>query len=150
MSQENPIRLFVSHLWEESDDYSRVFEFLESARNFYYRNTSAPERRPGGDKEAEREELRRQISAAEIVIMPSSLHAQNQDLVTFQALYAQASKKPVLLLKSFGTKATLPKALADLSNDVIDWDERGFVDAIRRLARHENTARYDTIEFKLD
>ena len=33
---------------------------------------------------------------------------------------------------------------------MVDWDERGLVDAIRRLARHENTARYDTIEFKIE
>ena len=33
---------------------------------------------------------------------------------------------------------------------VVDWDERGLVDAIRKEARHENTARWDVIEFKLD
>ena len=35
-------------------------------------------------------------------------------------------------------------------NEVIDWDERALVDAIRRQARHEETTRWDTIEFKLD
>jgi len=38
MSQRDPIRVFVTHSFEESDDYTRVFEYLESARNFYYRN----------------------------------------------------------------------------------------------------------------
>ena len=33
MSQNNPIRVFVTHSWEVSDDYLRVFEYLESARN---------------------------------------------------------------------------------------------------------------------
>ena len=42
MSQANPIRLFVTHIWEDSDDYLRVFEYLESARNFFYRNTARP------------------------------------------------------------------------------------------------------------
>src|SRR4029077_13664811 len=62
MSQANPLRLFVTHAWETSDDYLRVFEYLESARNFFYRNFSTPEQRPSGDKEALREDLRRQIS----------------------------------------------------------------------------------------
>src|SRR5215831_10359218 len=73
MSQANPIRLFVTHTWETSDDYLRVFEYLESARNFFYRNYSTPEQRPGGDKEAQREDLRRQIAPTEAVIALSSL-----------------------------------------------------------------------------
>src|SRR5579864_5008045 len=55
MSQANPVRLFVTHAWVGSDDYLRVFEYLESARNFFYRNYSTPEHSPGGDKEAQRE-----------------------------------------------------------------------------------------------
>jgi hypothetical protein len=52
MSQQDPIRLFIAHVWEESDDYTRIFEYLESARNFYYRNTSTPDHRPAADEES--------------------------------------------------------------------------------------------------
>ena len=150
MSQANPIRIFVTHTWENSDDYLRVFEYLESARNFFYRNCSTPDRRPPGDKEALREDLRRQISAAEAVIGLSSLYHTHQDLLTFELLFAQASHKPVILLKPFGTGKEVPKAILDLTDEIVDWDERGLVDAIRRQARHEETTRWDTIEFKLD
>lgn len=150
MSQANPVRLFVTHAWEAGDDYLRVFEYLESARNFFYRNLSAPEKRPGGDKEAGKEELRRQIAPVEAVIALSSLFDAHRDLVTFQLLYAQASQKAVVLLKPFGSQKPVPKELADLAHEIIDWDERALVDAIRRQARHEETTRWDTIEFKLD
>ena len=30
MSEKNPIRVFVTHVFEETHDYLRVFEFLES------------------------------------------------------------------------------------------------------------------------
>ncbi len=150
MSQAHPIRLFVTHAWEPADDYLRVFEYLESSRNFFYRNFSAPDKRPSGDKEAAREELRRQIGPVEAVIGLSSLFEAHQDLVTFELLYAQASQKPVVLLKPFGSQKPVPKALADLADEVVDWDERALVDAIRRQARHEDTTRWDTIEFKLD
>lgn len=150
MSQADPIRVFVSHVWETDDDYLRLFEFLESARNFFYRNTSTPEHVPGGDKEVLREDLRRQIKDAEVVILLPTLFAKHQDLVTFQALFAQASHKPVVLMKYFGKDVKLPKELTDLATVVIDWDERGLVDAIRKEARHENTARWDMVEFKLD
>src|SRR2546429_3789796 len=61
VSQSNPVRIFVTHAWENSDDYLRVFEYLESQRNFFYKNYSTPERRPQGDREALRENLRQQI-----------------------------------------------------------------------------------------
>jgi hypothetical protein len=150
MSQANPLRLFVTHAWEHSDDYLRVFEYLESARNFFYRNYSTPEQRPSGDKEALREDLRRQISPVEAVVALSSLFDTHRELVTFELLYAQASHKPVILMKPFGTGREVPKAILDLANEVVDWDERALVDAIRRQARHEETTRWDTIEFKLD
>ena len=150
MSQANPLRLFVTHAWENSDDYLRVFEYLESARNFFYRNYSTPEQRPSGDKEALREDLRRQIAPVEAVIALSSLFDTHQDLLTFELLYAQANHKPVILKKPFGTRKEVPKAILDLANEVAEWDERALVDAIRRQARHEETTRWDTIEFKLD
>jgi hypothetical protein len=150
MSQANPIRLFVTHLWQNGDDYLRVFEYLESARNFFYRNSSNPDHRPTGDKEALKEELRRQIAPAEAVVALASLFSVDQDLLLFQLLYAQASDKPVILLKEFGSQRPLPKALVDLASEVIEWDERALVDAIKRQARHEETTRWDVIEFKLD
>jgi len=150
MSQSNPVRLFVTHMWEDSDDYLRVFEYLESARNFFYRNFSTPDQRPAGDKEVLREDLRRQITPVEVVIGLSNLFETHQDLLTFQLLYAQASNKPVVLMKPFGSHKPIPKAIAELANELVDWDERALVDALRRQARHEDTSRFDVIEFKLD
>jgi hypothetical protein len=150
VSQADPVRIFVTHCWETSDDYLRVFEYLESQRNFFYRTYSTPEHRPQGDKEALRENLRKQIAPCEAVIGLSSLFDAHQELLTFQLLFAQASHKPVILMKPFGTRKEVPKAILDLANEVVDWDERALVDAIRRQARHEDTTRWDTIEFKLD
>jgi hypothetical protein len=150
MSQANPVRLFVTHAWENSDDYLRVFEYLESSRSFFYRNYSTPEQRPSGDKEALREDLRRQIAPVEAVIALSSLFDKHRELLTFQLLYAQANHKPVILMKLFGGRGEVPKAILDLANEVVEWDERALVDAVRRQARHEESSRWDTIEFKLD
>ena len=150
MSQSDPLRLFVTHAWENSDDYLRVFEYLESARNFFYKNFSTPESRPSGDREALREDLRRQIAPAEVVIALSSLYDTHHDLLTFQLLFAQASHKPVVLMKPFGARRDVPKAVLDLTNEVTEWDERALVDSVRRQGRHEDTTRFDTIEFKLD
>jgi hypothetical protein len=150
MSQRDPIRVFVTHCFEDSDDYTRVFEYLESARNFYYRNCARLEPGPAGiTEEQRREELRRQIAAAEVVIALTSLYAQKQDLLIFELNYAKASDKPVVLLPLFGREQ--PKLrLEGLIDESVPWDERGLVDAVKRQGRHEDTQRWDTIEFKLD
>lgn len=150
MSQNNPIRVFVTHAWQASDDYLRVFEYLESARNFFYRNLSEPERIGSPEREAQREELRRQMAQAEVVVGLPSLFGQHRDLIVFELTFAKAANKPVVLLKPFGSSAPLPKELTSLADEIVDWDERGLVDAIKRHARHEDTTRWDTIEFKLD
>jgi hypothetical protein len=85
------------------------------------------------------------------VIAISSLAPTHKDMFTFELLFAQASQKPVILMKPFGgSHFALPKTITDLADEVVDWDERALVDAIRRQARHEDTTRWDTIEFKLD
>jgi Na+-transporting NADH:ubiquinone oxidoreductase subunit NqrB len=150
MSQANPVRLFVTHAWQTSDDYLRVFEYLESARTFFYRNYSTPDKPPAAEREVEREDLRRQIAPVEAVIALPGLYDTHKDLLTFQLLYAQASNKAVVLMKPFGSQRELPKPIVELANEIVEWDERALVDAIRREARHEETTRWDTIEFKLD
>jgi hypothetical protein len=151
MSQRDPIRVFVTHAWEQSDDYQRVFEYLESARNFYYRNCSNPEQHPV-DKSVEglREELRTQIAPSEVVVALSSLYATHRDLLLFQLHFAKASDKPVVLMPGFGREVPLPTAVTSLTDLAAAWDERALVDAIRRQARHEDTTRWDTIEFKIE
>lgn len=151
MSQRDPIRVFVTHCFEESDDYLRVFEYLESARKFYYRNCSVPQPPAHvGGQDALREALRAQITLAEVVIALTSLYPKHQDLLLFELNYAKASDKPVLLLPHFGREQLEVKAFAGLVDENVRWDERALVDAVRRQARHEDTTRWDTIEFKLD
>ncbi len=148
MSQEDPIRLFVTHAWDESDDYLRVFEYLESARGFYYRNCSTPGLLAGASHEALRESLRTQIAKAEVVIALAGQATKNSDWLMFEMTFAQASRKPVLLLRPFGSDATLSRGLTDMTSTVVEWDERRLVDAVRQHARGEGTNRWDVIEFK--
>jgi hypothetical protein len=151
MSQRNPIRVYVTHAWQEHDDYMRVFEYLESARNFYYVNLSRPEHPPERTgSEDLREDLRRQMGQAEVVIALLSLAGTQRDLFTFQLNYAKATDKPVVLLPGFGRELPVPKDIAALVDETVRWDERSLVDAVRRQARHEDTTRWDTIEFKMD
>jgi hypothetical protein len=150
ITQQNPIRLFVCHVWVEDEDYHRIFEYVESSPNFFYRNTSKPDARPPGDKEALREALRNQIAEAEVMIVPAALYRRNVDWVEFQMHCAKAYDKPIIVLEPFGGTDTIAPSVQELADDVVPWDQRQLIDAIKREARHEETTRFDVIEFKLD
>lgn len=151
MSESNPIRIFVTHVFKEHPDYMKVFEYLESRPNFFYKNCSNPGADPGSnDSEKVKEELRRQIQLAEIVILPVTIFATNPVLVTFQVDAAKALKKPVLAVKAFGETVAIRKSLLDKADDIVDWNNRAITEAIKRLARHDSSGEWETIEFKLD
>jgi hypothetical protein len=131
----NPIRLFVTHVWEENDDYARVFEYLEASGTFYYFNSSQP---------------RRQIAPCEVIIVLPAVYRGAPDLILFQMNFAKAADKPIVAMENFGSTEPLPKAIKDLADEVSPWNERSLIDALRRQARHQESTRWDTIEFKLD
>jgi hypothetical protein len=146
----NPIRLFVTHAWEENDDYLRIFEYLEAPGTFYYQNTSQPQAKRPIDKESEREDLRRQIAPAEVIVVVPAAYRIAPELVVFQMSFAKAADRPIVAMENFGSTDPLPKAIKDLADEVSGWNERSLIDALRRQARHQESTRWDTIEFKLD
>jgi hypothetical protein len=151
VTEKNPIRLFVTHLYAPDEAYFRVFEYLESQPNFFYANLATPEKPPRSkEKEAIREDLRRQMAEAEVVVLLSSLHARDPVLIEYQGLYAQSCDKPLIVMEPFGTTEAVPAKLREMADEVVPWNGREMADAIRRQARHEDTTRWDTIEFKLD
>ena len=114
-------------------------------------NCSNPNAKPAStDSEAVKEELRRQIQLAEIVILPVTLYATNPVLVTFQIDAAKGLKKPVLAIKAFGETVAIKKSVLDKADDIVDWNNRTIAEAIKRLARNDRSGQWEVIEFKLD
>ena len=148
MSEDNPIRVFVTHTFAESDDYLRLFEFLESVDRFFYLNVSKPENVPEqGGLEAIKDELIAQIKECEAVIVLASLYAEKKDLVSYQIDVAEANEKPVIALRPFGGMLETAPELVERASAHVEWNERIIVDSIRRHARLEDTSRWDVIDF---
>lgn len=151
MSEKDPYRVFVTHLFQPSEDYQRVFEYLESRENFFYVNSSNPDGMPSaGGSEGIKETLREQIKPAEVVIVPVALFDANPDLVRFQMDVAQAFSKPILAIKAFGETVAIPKEVVERCDDVIDWNDRNLINAIKKLGRNEETAQWEVIDFDLE
>ncbi len=148
MSENNPIRVFVTHTFEETADYLRVFDFLESMDRFYYLNVSKPENVPtAGGVDAIRDELISQIKEAEAVFVLATLYSEQPDLVKFQMDIAEANKLPTIAIKPFGGIAESPEDLVERASDHIEWNERVMADALRRHARLQDTSKWDVIDF---
>jgi len=151
VSEDNPIRVFVTHNFQESDDYLRVFEFLESMENFFYLNVSKPEDMPDkGGMDAIKETLIAQIKECEAVIIPSLFYLEQNDLARFQMDVAEANELPMIAIRPFGGVTESPQELVDRVNEHIEWNDREMVDSLKRQARLEDTSRWETIEFTLD
>ena len=148
MSEQDPIRIFVTHAFNESDDYLRIFEFIECVDRFYYLNVTRPEDAPKtGGMEEIKDILIQQIKAAEAVIIVPSLLETHPDLLNFMMDGADAGGKPMIVIRPFGGVAETPKELVDRANEHIEWNAREIVDAIKRQARLEDTQRWDVVEF---
>ena len=151
MSENNPIRVFVTHTFSESDDYLRVFEFLESMERFYYLNVSKPENIPqSGGLDAIKAEYIEQIKAAEAVIVLAALYMAKPDLVKFQLNVAEANELPTIAIRPFGGMMETPEDLVKRCHEHIEWNDREIANALRRQARLEDTSKWDVIEFTLD
>ncbi len=148
MSENNPIRVFATHSFDESDDYLRVFEFLESVDRFYYFNVSKPENIPTtGGLQAIKDELIKQIKDCEAVFVLPALFEQKEELVRFMMDVADANHKNMIAVRPFGGVADVPEEVQKRTKEVIEWNNRDMADALRRQARGEDTARWEALDF---
>lgn len=148
MSEKNPIKVFVTHTFEESDDYLRVFEFLESVDRFYYLNVAKPENMPSeGGLEAVKDELIQQIKAAEAFVVIADVYASKPDLVNYMMDVAEANGIGMIAIKPFGGVAESAPEVVQRVQEHVEWNDRQLVDAIKRQGRGEDTARWEVIDF---
>ena len=148
MSENNPIRVFVTHAFDESDDYLRVFEFLESNDRFYYLNVSMPENRPSdGKMESIKDEFIGQIKAAEAMIVLPLIYEQKPDLVNYMMDVAEANDIGMLAIRPFGGMSETPKEIVERVGEPIAWNARDMIDALKLTARGEDTKRWEVIDF---
>lgn len=150
MSESNPIRLYAVHGWQQDEDYVRLFEYMESADNFFYRTLSDPNAQsPQGDGTAARRSLINEaLKQTECVVCTAGTWEHFNDWARFTVETARSLDIPVVAVEHFGPK-NIDIRLKGHAAETVGWDSRSIVDAIRREARHEDTTRFDMIEFDL-
>ncbi len=148
VSENNPIRVFVTHNFHETDDYLRVFEFLESVERFFYLNVSKPENLPEqGGVDAIKDELCQQIKTSEALVVVADVYERQPELVNYMMDVAKANNLGIIAMKPFGGVAETAAEVVERAQEHIEWNDRELVDAIKRQGRGEDTARWEVIDF---
>ena len=86
------------------------------------------------------------MKLAEVVLVPAGTFVANRDWIDFTISAAKAHDLPILALEHFGP-LELPDELRAHADKILSWNSRSIEDAIRMAARHDETKRFDTIEF---
>ena len=148
VTQQNPIRISVSHLWEATTT-TCVCRDPGERPEFLLRDSSKPDRRPASGKEAEREECG--ADGPGRGGHPARVPARARPGAgRVQADFAKAADKPLVLLTSFGGTGAIPKALLAIADESVDWDERALIDALRRRrVTRRRRAGHDRVRARL-
>ncbi len=78
--------------------------------------------------------------------MPSAWE-RNADVVNFMMDIAEANNIGMIVIKPFGGLHDTPPELIERCQEHVEWNDRAMVDALKRQARGEDTARWETLDF---
>ena len=128
-------RIFISHAWSYNADYYQLVDRLDETRNFLYANYSVPEHDPvdANNNTKLKEELREQIRPVEVVIILGGMYVAYSDWIQFEIDFAKELNKSILGVRPWGA-AKMPKAVQDAADEIVGWNTRTIVSAIRSLA----------------
>jgi hypothetical protein len=126
--------VFICHDWEYSDDYYRVCEFLEGARNFEWENRSVPEHDPLDSDQQLRYNLRNQIRPAHVMLVLAGMYTARSRWMDWEMTFARRIGTPILGIAPWGNRV-LPRAVQDNATQLVGWRSSSIVRAIRRHGR---------------
>ena len=118
-------RVFISHIGEDEEEYSKFIEKLSAAYAFEYENFSVLKK----DKTTENE-LQEQIEPVGIVIVLSGLYNKYKNIIQRQIDVSKKLNKPIIVIRPYGME-NVPSELEEIAEDVVDWNTPGIVDAIK-------------------
>lgn len=125
--------VFICHDWEYSDDYYRICEFLEDARNFAWENLSVPEHAPLDTDEMLQKNLRDQIRPADVMLVLAGMYTARSRWMDWEMAFARRIGKPIIGIKPWGN-VQVPVVVQDNAVEIVGWNTDNIVSAIRWYA----------------
>lgn len=129
-------KLFISHTWCYCDIYNQAINFLNQAQAFNWVNFSVPEAKAYSTltKAALEAELKRQIVAADCVLVLSDLYYTAPEWIQYQLDVAVALKKPILGLVSAGAART-PAVVTSVVQKMVNWSSPSIAAGVKALCQ---------------
>lgn len=130
--------VFISHAWKYGDEYNRLVNLLNCAKNFSWKNYSAPSDNPlknlNGSNVTNKSDItnaiKRKILPSNIVLVISGMYANNREWMEKEIQFAQELGKPIIAIKPFGN-TLMPTYITIVADTIVGWNTDSIVSAIR-------------------
>lgn len=138
MPQLYDYRLFISHAWKYGDDYNRLINLLNNAKNFSYFNYSAPAEKPlfpAGTPKTNSEIgklISNKIRPSQITIVISGMYGAYSDWMQYEIDESVRMGKPILGIYPWG-QSKAPTYVTSNADKMVNWNTDSIVSAIREL-----------------
>lgn len=123
-------RLFISHAWDYNAEYYRLIDMLSVAPLFEYANYSVPEHDQLPMRNLNNN-LYEQIRHVSIMIILSGMYVPYRNWIQKEINMALELDKPIIGIMPWGS-TRVPKAVQDVANEIVYWNTKSIVGAIRR------------------
>lgn len=125
--------IFISHSWTYDEHYEGLINFLDSDRNFIYKDYSVPKDDPihnAKNKEKLREAIERQIRLASVVLIPAGAYVAYSEWINIEIDIAKKYEKPIIAIKPRGAEKTSCVA-KESANQIVGWNSASIIEAIK-------------------
>ena len=135
MPEPEPYRIFISHAWDDNEEYKRLVRVLQEAPSFQWTNTapnaaSVPPETEAGLTRA----LAEQIQAAQVVVILGGIYSDHSFWIKKETSLAAAMGKPILGVSPWGNER-LPDVVRQTASEIVGWNTKAITSAIQRLAQ---------------
>lgn len=132
MARLRTYRVFISHAWDYSAEYSRVVQFLNEAPNFSWENLSVPEHDPLSIRNLDYH-LRNQMRPADVFIIIAGMYVNHSESIDFEMSFARRIGRPIIAILPRGSMRA-PLSIQRAATEFVGWNGASLVRAIRQHA----------------
>lgn len=125
--------LFISHSWAYSDAYQKLFELLNQATDFSYRNYSVSKDDPIHNTRYDyqlKEAIRNQMQPASCILVLAGVYSTYSKWINIELELASELGKKIIAIEPWGAEKT-SALVKDYANEVVKWNTSSIVRAIR-------------------
>lgn len=127
--------ILISHSWDYNDDYLKIKEWLDDAKNFSWTNYSVTINNPidAKTKKELKEKIRTRIALCSCVIILSGMYVAYSEWIDYEIDTALELGKPIIGVKPRGQER-IPTKVSENADVMVGWSSASVVQAVRDYA----------------